>query len=100
MVVVVVVVVEVLVEVEVLVDVLVLVLVEVEVLVDVLVLVLVEVLVELVVVVVLPLAHAHPANISSRLHSSPSWVFSHLRPSSTSNEDLPLKPSFTVRGST
>lgn len=91
--------------VDVLVDVLVLVLVEV--LVEVLVLVEVEVLVEVlvlvlvvVVVVGLSLAHAQPAKMRLRLHVLSVWVLSHCSPRSTWKELLPLKPSFTVRGST
>ena len=93
--------VEVVVLVEVEVDVLVLVEVEVDVLVEVLVEVEVEVLVEVeVVVVVLRMAHAPPANRMWRLHVSPFCCFPHCNPSSTSNEALPLKPSFIVRGLT
>jgi len=72
----------------------------VEVLVDeVLVDVLVEVLVDEVVVGV-ALAHAQPANIRLRLHVFVLSFLLHCSPKSTLNEVLPLKPSFTVRGST
>lgn len=91
--------------VDVLVDVLVLVVVDV--LVDVLVLVevevLVDVLVEVLVVLVVGgvfLAHAQPANMRLRLHSSPLLVLAHCSPISTLNEVLPLYPNLTVRGST
>lgn len=88
-----------------LVEVLVLVLVvEVDVLVEVLVdEVLVDVLVEVLVVEVVGgvfLAHAQPANMMLRLHVLLASSLAHSSPNSTSNELLPLKPSFTVRGST